>query len=389
MFQLNSNGQWGTYHVGDRAFFSKLEAVSHSRNIGQPVVWKYQHTAFSKQNWTCEPSQTLWELYSNRAHQLRTKYSYIMLMYSGGADSTNVLDVFERNNIPIDEVRLAYAGEISDPASLHLDPNREIYHAALPRVRRLQHKWPHLKVTVVNMKPLMIDRVCNHAESLHFGTNSAWNPWQGVRFGISMLSDMSWLPQLTHDRQLAILWGKDKTKVVKIKNRYAVQFTDTDLHGNIELLPDNCQHEYFYWTPDSVDIAIKQGHVLKNFFRLADNDPQWFDHNKKFLLQDSSATWLYQKIDIAGRLMSVNNACYNTLVYPYYDPMMVDTGKAEWIKGISPIVVDTFYQDQNLRQTLNQYMKQKMKDYRGYYDITDRGAFAPTKFVDQPWFLEA
>ena len=388
MAVLANTDQWGTYHVGDRAFCSKLEAIMHSRRANQPIDWRYQHDVFQKYNWTQEPPQSLWDLYSERAHQLRDKYDYIMLMYSGGADSNNVLDAFEQNNIPIDEIRFGYAGEISDPDSLKLDQNREIYHAAIPKARELQKKWPHLKVTIVDMKSIMIDHVARQNDLLHFGNNMAWNPWQRVRFGISMSGDQTWIPNISKDKRVGILWGKDKTNVFKINNKYAVQFFDRQLNGNLELLPDNCQHEYFYWSADSTNIVIKQGHVLKNFFRQADSRPGWFEYNKKYFCKDSSRQWLYNKVEIAGQTVRLNNACYNTLIYPYYEPKIYDVGKLEW-QTVSQIVQDTFYHDQNLRKQLNDYLKQSIHWYKdGYMQASSDLQTGPLNYVDRPWFLE-
>lgn len=388
MTVLANTDQFGIYYVGDRNFCSKLEAIMHSRLIGQPIVWQYQHDVFQKYNWTQEPLQSLWDLYSQRAHQLREKYDYIMLMYSGGADSNNVLDAFERNNIPIDEIRFGYAGEISDPDSLKLDQNREVYYAAIPKARELQKKWPNLKINVVNMKSIMIDHVSAHNDLIHFGNNMAWNPWQRVRFGISMNNNQDWIPKNSKDKRIGILWGKDKTNVFKINNRYAVQFVDRQLNGNFEVLPDNCNHEYFYWSSDSVDMVIKQGHVLKNFFRQADNNPEWFTQNKKYFCKDSSRQWLYNEVEIANQVIRINNACYNTLIYPYYEPKIYDVGKLEW-QTVSQIVKDTFYQDENLRQKLNDYLKQTLYWYKGGHMQTEFDLqTGPLNCVDRPWFLE-
>ena len=385
---LDSTDQWGTYHVGDRSFFSKLEAIMHSRSCGKPIEWKYQHAEFSKHNWTQEPSESLWELYTHRAYQLREKYDYLILLYSGGADSNNVLDVFERNNIPIDEIKMSYVGEISDLKTLNLSANREIYYSALPRAKELQKKWPTLKIEVINGQPAMIASLSGNLDLLHFGKNMSFNLWQRTRVGITMEGDQEWLADVSMNKSIAIIYGKDKTNVFKINNRYAVQFVDRQLNGNFEVLPDNYNHEYFYWSADSTNIVIKQGHVLKNFFRQADSHPNWFEYNKKYFCKDSSRQWLYNKVEIAGQTVRLNNACYNTLIYPYYNPKIYDVGKLEW-QTVSQIVQDTFYHDQNLRKQLNDYLKQSIHWYKdGYMQTSSDLQTGPRSYVDRPWFLE-
>ena len=386
---LDSTDQYGTYHVGDRSFFSKLEAIMHSRSCGKPIEWKYQHAEFSKHNWTQEPSESLWELYTQRAYQLREKYDYLILLYSGGADSNNVLDVFERNNIPIDEIKMSYVGEISDLQTLDLPANREIYYSALPRAKELQKKWPKLKIDVINGQPAMIDSLSGDLDLLHFGKNMSFNLWQRTRVGITMEGNQEWLADVSMNKSIAIIYGKDKTQVSKINNRYAIQFSDSSINGNLETLPDNYHHEYFYWSSEHIKILIKQGHILKKFFREADTNPQWFTENAKYFCKDNSRQWLYAKIDIKNQSIALNNACYNTLMYPYYDKYVYDVGKLEW-QTVSQIIQNTFYHDQNLKQRLNDYLKQLFHWYKDGYMLSNFDLQkGPIVYFDQPWFLEA
>ena len=75
-------------------------------------------------------------------------------------------------------------------------------------------------------------------------------------------------------------------------------------------------------------------------------------------------------------------------MYPYYDKQVYDVGKLEW-QTVSQIVQDTFYHDQNLKQQLNDYLKQLLHWYKDGYMHTNfdlqRG---PIICFDQPWFLE-
>jgi len=59
---------------------------------------------FDKAAWHIEPTQTISELHHQRANQIRQSYDYVVLYFSGGADSITVLNSFVNNNIPIDEL---------------------------------------------------------------------------------------------------------------------------------------------------------------------------------------------------------------------------------------------------------------------------------------------
>ena len=65
--------------------------------------WDFNESVFSSYDWTVEPNESIADLYRQRAQQLRDKYDYIVLMFSGGADSTTVLRSFLDNDIKLDE----------------------------------------------------------------------------------------------------------------------------------------------------------------------------------------------------------------------------------------------------------------------------------------------
>lgn len=390
---LAATDQWGLYHVGDRAFASKLEAIQYQRQCGLPLTWHYQELEFAQHDWTQEPTQSLWELYSERAHQLRQQYQYIILLYSGGADSENVLQAFERNGIMVDEIRIAYAGDYTDANSLRVLMNLELHHVAIPRARALQTQWPNLKVTVVGMDDMIEQSLNDYTnDSLHFGNNMSWSLWQRQRFGMTKKQSHTWMPQLQGDHQIAILWGKDKTFVNKVNGRYAVQFIDRHLNGNLEPLPDNCQHEYFYWGKDCAQILIKQGHVLKNFYRQADYVSTWFTDNQKYILPKWDHKWHYNTVDVAGKRTMINNGCYNTLIYPWYNCTTFDVGKIEWQVASQSMRV-MLQQNPAMQQSFDRYVEAcKALCGPDWLDVATwlgNSAHGPKAISGRPWYLEA
>ena len=128
----------GIYRVGDLATYSKLEAIELHVKTGIHPQWDFNDAVFSSYNWTKEPTESILELYRQRAQQLRDQYDYIVLCYSGGADSDNVLRSFVDNDIRIDEV----VSMINVNATGDRDSwlNEEIYKTAMPSVSELQAK---------------------------------------------------------------------------------------------------------------------------------------------------------------------------------------------------------------------------------------------------------
>ena len=102
LFNAKSD-KFGYYRVGSDKFYSKLLAIK-AQTLSQNkefVHWHFHDDAFASKNWAVEPDISLTTLYKWRAEQLRQKYDYIVLFYSGGADSNNILDTFVNNNIPM------------------------------------------------------------------------------------------------------------------------------------------------------------------------------------------------------------------------------------------------------------------------------------------------
>ena len=96
--------KFGYYTVGDFRSYSKFEAASVHEKTSKPLLWNFNRVTYDCYDWTQEPPESLNELYRIRAQQIREKYDYLVLWFSGGADSTNVLDAFLKNNIKLDDV---------------------------------------------------------------------------------------------------------------------------------------------------------------------------------------------------------------------------------------------------------------------------------------------
>ena len=98
---LEQNPRLGFYTVGDQRFYSKPQALLEATATGHFPHFNFNREVYSKIDTTIEPQTSLRELYRMRAKQLREKYDYIRLEFSGGSDSTTVLYSFINNGIQI------------------------------------------------------------------------------------------------------------------------------------------------------------------------------------------------------------------------------------------------------------------------------------------------
>ena len=133
------------YYDSEMNIYETLaDAVSSKKEC-----WFYFHDdVFSKVNWKVEPLLSLDELYRIRAQYIRDKYPYLVLCYSGGTDSTAMLETFYYNNIHIDEILIVGALSQDSHEGTNENHNGDLYHNAFPLLNKLS--LPNTKITVAD-----------------------------------------------------------------------------------------------------------------------------------------------------------------------------------------------------------------------------------------------
>jgi hypothetical protein len=110
-------------------FVNKAQALMHcTAHNTTDIKYCLGTTVFGAQDWSIEPAESLLDLYKKRARQLREKYDYVILAYSGGSDSTCVLHSFIDNDILPDEV-ITWTLEGPGFSLKDTTHNKELYHA--------------------------------------------------------------------------------------------------------------------------------------------------------------------------------------------------------------------------------------------------------------------
>ena len=140
---LNINNSSSRYECNGVTFYSKIEACIYSQTVNQPIKWVFGlDDVFSHYPWHVEPTETLDELYDRRARELRERYDYILLAYSGGADSHNMLMSFYRQNLHVDEIitnHISKAGNhLCDLSGTNFSPENLHAEYSLTTVPKLQ-----------------------------------------------------------------------------------------------------------------------------------------------------------------------------------------------------------------------------------------------------------
>ena len=268
----NPNPHLGYYQVGETIHYSKVSALIDGTKRNIHPEWIFNNDSINAYDWSKEPVESIQELYLRRAQQLREKYDYLVLLYSGGSDSQNILDVFLKNNIKIDEIvtmwmheTLSYTPDANNFDSTNILSEWDL--VVKPQLQKLAVSNPEIKITVHNWaKDITKSRV---PDDYLMNRNSVVSPFVGKRFRIEDNDALKRI--LDREKNAGLIVGIDKPRLTIQDNKYKFYFLDVLVHscGPHQFAEDfkrNLHTELFYWSPDSFDIIAKQCHMLADFF---------------------------------------------------------------------------------------------------------------------------
>jgi len=271
---MNKPGdRYGYYQIGDVRTYSRYERMDLLHN--QPCEWKwvYNDEFFSQYNWSQEPTESLDELYKKRAEQLRRNYDYLILFYSGGYDSANMLHAFLDNGIYPDEICIFYS-RFDTVSNQYL----ELRDYTWEKVKTIEQQYPNIKIRRLDYSDYffewdkIIDRFNTGKRYIdHFGSSLSIN--HILRNVMCHLVD-DWTQLINQNKSVSYIHGHEKPQLRYFNNRWIFNFHDalTQLCvGPIgQMIADNrsAVHEAFYWAPTRTcaDIIIKQCHLLKQLY---------------------------------------------------------------------------------------------------------------------------
>jgi hypothetical protein len=126
---------------------TKIKAIEASGGDISSISFFAFTDYFYSYSWDKEPIESWEELLLERALILREKYKYLKLWFSGGADSTTVLNTFLRNNIHIDEI-IVYRFALND--NFLNKSNYEIDEYTTPFLKTISKVIPNTKITYMD-----------------------------------------------------------------------------------------------------------------------------------------------------------------------------------------------------------------------------------------------
>jgi hypothetical protein len=201
--------------------------------------------------------------YKQQALRLREKYDYLVLAYSGGADSTCILETFVHNNIKLDKI--VSVGAFSKDSAWGVDENHngEIYHNVIPYVKELGLE--SITDIVDYTKYLDGDNFKNLSIYQH-GSN--WVYEIGSFFSVHNFfwrdAERILIPNEWKNKKVGFIYGLDKPEINFHEQEFVLRFTDTPviLYGNSSGY-ENVERVRFFWNPEFTEMTVKQVQELK------------------------------------------------------------------------------------------------------------------------------
>lgn len=308
----------GYWKVGDRYFFNKAECLRYATSINDfNVTFHYHDEFYNSLQWHTEPSESLEELYRRRAQQLRDKYDYIILSFSGGSDSYNVLDTFLKNGIHIDCIATSYPVQAIEKLKSTFNPNDtsannaifEFTEVALPKLKEVAKLSPKTEIAILDHTNTAIDMIL--ANKLHTMPVGGVGASPGLA-GHYMIGEK--VREYNEKGKAVYLTGVDKPKIAyNTKNKkFGTYFDDVSLvlgNWNKDAYSGyNPNVEHFYYTTEMPELWQKQLHILKRavmpIIQMAEEDrPDFF---KKLTMKTVNNNYMFYVHDIFFKKLIYN-----------------------------------------------------------------------------------
>jgi hypothetical protein len=244
-------------------FYSKLKAIEYSKNNNQKLNFYYYDDVYEKVDWKKELKEDLSYYYKQQALRLREKYDYLILGYSGGYDSTNILETFVYNNIKLDKI--VVVGAFSKDSAWGVDENHngEIYHNVIPYLKQLGL----MNITeIIDYTKYVNSENFKSLSVYKLGSN--WVYEIGSFFSVHHFfwkdAEKLITPKEWSEKKVAFILGLDKPCIFTKGSDTYFNFSDPSLtqYGNSRGY-ENTERVSFYWDPDYTDLLVKQIQQMK------------------------------------------------------------------------------------------------------------------------------
>jgi hypothetical protein len=336
-----TNYKAGIYKVGSKLYVRKINALLESSLTKIPVKWDFHENLYSA-NLKLNYDIPLTELYKIRAQQLRDNYDYLVLCYSGGVDSHNILHSFIKNNIKVDEIVCDYPIKLIENTDYKLTADThyqnfisEWYLTVKPDIEKLQVTNPEIKISFLDsfsdVATLTYQETISFcSEPAHYSTVKRWK------------NIANHVNNIKHKNKIALIMAVDKPIMYTTDKQYGFLFVDQPTNIKPDILNyDKCFMEFFYWSPDLLDIPIIQAKRMWNYLLI----------NKSFT--KSVLTRQKKGERISWSRIGTFNEITNMICYPYWDNSRHQVNKGSFYYGQYKLFSEKFINYDFMKTSMN------------------------------------
>lgn len=335
-FALNKHGY---YIVGEKYFNSKYNALLEASNTKLPMYWVFNYFDFHKQCIKPRIDISLLTLYKERAIQLREKYDYLILAFSGGADSDNMLKAFIDNNIKIDEVwcdwphhAIKKSGYVLNTSKSATNMPSEWFMVIEPALQQLAKSNPEIKIHLSDCTKSPTEEDAEDTSTI-VSALSVYTSLKRYRYITEYVDKISVV------RSVALVVGQDKVIPAISGESYGFTFPDQCVFLKSGM-GNSGSHiiEYFYWTPDYPAIVVEQAHRVWDYLKMH----QSFMRQQLSNVETGSTGWRDRDKSFDGII--------KLICYPKWDFTKHQVAKSghiintQFSECIAPFKAERFYQ---------------------------------------------
>lgn len=271
--EIFEKNQLGHYRVGQNRYLNKYRALMESTESKMPVSYHWFDDVFNGFDRSLIGKRNLDSLYRERAQQLRDSYDYLILNYSGGCDSYNILRTFLDNGIKLDQVMVCWPfSAIKAGVYTPNDQDRRVENfmsewdfATKPDLEWLSREHPEIKIELIDWAEPFAKSSGFVNESSFSNLNHFHNLADLARSTLFSSTEEKLIQQ---GKKVGTIWGIDKPGIFLVNGTEVyMNFADSII---TVAHPAPCNPkgtEYFYWTPSMPIIAFEMAYQTASWFK--------------------------------------------------------------------------------------------------------------------------
>ncbi len=230
-----------------KKYFSQLDLLTSKEKFSDLILIT-ENGQWNNVDWT-EPEEDFKELCFERCRQLRDKYDWLTLYFSGGSDSETVLQSFIQSGVHLDEI-VTNVFKIKED-----DPPLPDVELAIKKLKAYSVIRPEIKITINNLSREVF---------LNFNKKQMWidSTFNGTigNFRRTTLPVLKELGQdvLLRNNNIGHIFAETKPHLTKKDNKYYAYWGIPIGVGQWA--------DWFFTSLDLPKLHVKQCHMVKNYF---------------------------------------------------------------------------------------------------------------------------